>query len=109
MFVGKKEPIDIWRYTPTTGIGNWGDPTWEYHTTIQGTIQPFDGITGIRNGQSFPNIRHILILDVGTDIQSNDELVFRNIYERVDYIQEWNSGLLPHLEVHTTDTQWDRT
>jgi hypothetical protein len=109
MLIGKKEQIDIWRSVPATGISNWGDPTWEYHATVFGTVQPFDGITGNRNNQQFANIRHIIVVDSTTDIQKDDELVFKNIYERVDYVLPWESSIISHLEVHTTDTQWDRT
>jgi hypothetical protein len=109
MIVGRKEDIDIWRFSPATGINNWGDPTWEYSHTIRGTIQPFEGSEGTRNSQRFSSVRHLIVCDSDEDVTDADQLVFRNEYNKIVYIQDWTSGVISHLEIYTTNVQEDKT
>lgn len=108
MLCGRYEDIDVWRFTPATGI-NWGDPTWQYSHTFQGVIQPFEGSDGTRNSQRFSNVRHLITCPTYTDINEEDQLVFRNEYNRVVYIEHFESSIIDHLEIYTADTQEDKT
>ena len=114
MILGKMQDIDIWRATTPSGVGNWGDnlpDTYEYSHTIQGTLQVFEANDGLRNNQSFSNIRHLITCPFTADIRESDELVFHNRkdrYARVMYIEPFENGLIDHLEIFAADTQWDR-
>ncbi len=108
MLLGKLEQVDIWRLIPATGTGNWGGPTYTYHHTEWMTVQPFEASDGIRNSQRFSNTKSLLFADVDADVCEEDELIFKNKYERIGYLQEYDGELFSHLEVYTTDTQFDR-
>jgi hypothetical protein len=109
MFVGAKYPIEVWRATvPPSGLLNWGDPAYSYYGTFEGTIQPFEASDGNRNNERFPNVKHLIICPADTDVLAEDELVFKESYERVSYIDKWESGVISHLEVFTSASQWDR-
>jgi hypothetical protein len=77
-------------------------------TTFSGTIQPFTGDDGLRQGQMFENIRYMIVTASGTDVRKDDELWFYGQNNRVQYRQNWMSNILPHLEIYTTDSQWER-
>lgn len=98
--------MDVWRMTPTTSGSNWGDPTYAYHHTISGVVQPFTGDDSYKSGQVFENVRDLITLTTGTDIQKEDVLYYLADYHRVQYIQYYACGVLPHIEAYTTDSQW---
>jgi hypothetical protein len=93
-------------YRITTTSGNWGDPTYAYHHTVQGVIQPFTGDDSYKTGQVFENVRDLITLATGTDILKEDVLYYGADWHRVQYIQNWAAGILPHIEAYTTDSQW---
>lgn len=108
MFFGFQD-VEVWRALPPSGV--FQDLTYSYHHTMYGvTIQPFSSNEAMRNGQRFANVVGVLTAEVDEDIQELDELVYLidGSYGRVSVIEPWNSGILPHKEVYTTYSQWDR-
>jgi hypothetical protein len=111
MFYGLQD-IEIWRSIPTSGIANWGDPQWSYHHTEgEITVQPFSSSQMFRNNQMFADVISVFTCDVDADIQDGDELVFikDGSYARVQVREKWDSGIMPHLEVYLSTSQWDRS
>jgi hypothetical protein len=109
MLLGRLQPVEIYRLTTATGIDNWGDPTYTYITTFSGVIQPFSSNEGVRNEQRFSNIQHLITCASGIDVLKDDELYMKNRYERISFIEEWDSDIISHKEIYTTNSQWDRT
>ena len=108
MFYGSQD-VEVWRLTATTGT--WGDPDWMYHHTMEDvTIQPFSSNQMIRNNQQFANVIGMLTVDIDEDTIDGDELVYLkdNSYGRVQTVESWDSGIMPHKEIYTTYSQWDR-
>jgi hypothetical protein len=108
MFYGFQD-VEVWRLTPASG--NWGDPTYTYHHTENDvTVQPFSSNQMMRNNQLFANVIGVMTTEVDADIQNGDELVYLKdtSYGRVSVVEPWDSDIMPHLEVYTTYSQWDR-
>ena len=100
--------IEVWRKMPASGA--WcEDPEYALVGEVYGTIQPFTGSDSTQASQVFENVRDLITFDdYETDIRKEDELFYYGENHRVAYRQVWNSEILPHLEVYTTDTQWSR-
>ncbi len=106
MFFNKKS-IQVYRLEAP--IDNLSDPEYILVATIQGGVQPFTGDEAIHQGQGMENIRDLVVFDSATvDIKKSDELIYDGDTRRVAYIERFSSGVLPHTEVYTTDSQWDR-
>jgi len=112
--------IDIYRWSEISPSGEWGamSGAYAYSHTIQAPYQPFSSLASLRDRQMFANVTGLVTPPFATDIQENDELVIHeNIYpsgqnqaryERVATIERFGASIIPHLEVYTTYTQWDR-
>lgn len=109
MLCGKKWAIDVWRKGTAVPSGNWGDPAYAYLFTFSGVVQPFEASDGTRNNQRFANIRHLITCEITTDVTDADELIFKGETERVAFVEECESSIIDHLEIFTTNSQWERT
>jgi hypothetical protein len=108
MFFGSQD-IEIWRALPRSGT--FTDLEYLYHHTIYDvTIQPFSSNQGNRNSQLFENVINVMTIEFEEDILEGDELVFTadGSYGRVQVREPWGSGIIPHWDVYTTSSQWDR-
>jgi hypothetical protein len=108
MFYGSQD-VEVWRLTPVTGT--FSDPIYTFHHTAEEvTIQPFSSNQGMRNNQLFANVLAIMIVDSEEDMADGDELVYTKdaSYGRVQVVESWDSSVMPHKEVYTSYSQWDR-
>lgn len=103
MFFTESE-IQVWRYTAS---GAWADPTWAYSHVISGVIQPFTGDDSYKMGQDFENVRDLVTCTVNEDVLKQDMLYYRSAFHRIQYIHIYDTGILPHDEIYTTDSQWE--
>jgi hypothetical protein len=106
----KEVGIDIWRST-LVASGTWDGDVYDYQyvSTISGVVQPFSGGNGVRNEQEFSDVVSYIDTALTADVQENDELVIAGVRrERVKYVLPWDTSIIPHLEVYTVKTQWDR-
>lgn len=111
MWYGKQD-IEIWRQLPASGTWQASEPDYAYHHTIRGvTVQPFSSNQMIRNNQLFANVIGIITCKITDDIIDGDELVYLkdSSYGRVQVMEPWDSGIMPHKEVYVTYAQWDRS
>lgn len=107
--------ILVYRNTPPApapATVNWGTAqmhTYTYSHTLYGTAQPFTGDEGLHSDQLFANVRDLIVFDeIDTDVLQGDELEYNGEKHRVQFIQRFRMGLMPHVEVYTTQTQWAR-
>lgn len=101
----KTFPIDVWRKVATSGI--FLDENWAYHHTSQMGKHPFTGDDSYKMGQVFENIRDFVTADIAEDVLKTDLLYYDSAYHRIQYIENYDNGLLPHKEILTTDSQWE--
>jgi hypothetical protein len=100
-----EHPVKVYRKTQPVGT-TWGDPTRKLVGTYFFTIQPFTGDDTFANDQNFSNVRDQLDhINPELDIRADDELEYFGSVHYVAYIQPHRSGVIPHLEVFTADTQ----
>jgi hypothetical protein len=98
-------PVKVWRKTQPADT-TWGDPTRELIATHYMTIQPFTGDDTFANDQNFSNVRDQLNhSNPDLDIKADDELEYQGSIHYIAYIQPHKSGVIPHLEVFTSDSQ----
>jgi hypothetical protein len=104
--------IRVYRKQANPSQVNWGSTqmhTYAYSHTIEGTAQPFTGDEGYHSDQLFANVRDLIVVDnPEADIIQGDELEYNGEKHRVQFIQRNRLGLIPHCEIFTTQTQWER-
>jgi hypothetical protein len=105
--------INVFRkQQPGVGVVNWGTTTmhtYVFSHTVVGTPQPFTGDEGLHSDQLFANVRDLIVFDdPEVDIIQGDELEYHGEKHRVQFVQRYRLGLIPHTEVFTTETQWVR-
>jgi hypothetical protein len=99
--------IDIYRYTQP--LDNFSDPVWSFIGSFVGSKQPFTGDDGLHSNQQMENIRELIICyDMNLDLKKHDELKINGKFVRVAYIEIWDNDTIPHIEIFTTDSQWER-
>jgi hypothetical protein len=106
-------PILVYRkVAPDPTQPKWGTAqmqTYAYSHTVYGTVQPFTGDEGNHSNQLFANVRDLITFDdPNVDIVQGDELEYDNEKQRVQFIQRLKNSLIPHAEIYTTETQWQR-
>lgn len=104
----KKIPIEVWRLMEETGSHeSFADPEWAYHHTIYASKQPFTGDDSYKMGQVFENVRDRIGAAVDEDVLKTDCLKYDCAFHRIQYINVYDGGVLPHKEILTTDSQWE--
>lgn len=106
-------PIKVYRLVPPDPtLPKWGTTqmqTYSYVSTVYGSPQPFTGDEGNHSNQLFANVRDLIIFsDPLVDVKQGDELEYESERQRVQFVQPQRMGIIPHSEVYTTETQWER-
>jgi len=103
----KQHLFEIWRYTQS--YDNFSDPTWMQVGTFYASKQPFTGDESLRSNQMVQNVRDMLVsYDLNLDVKKDDELKYNGETVRIGFIEIMDSGVIPHLEIFTTESQWNR-
>jgi len=101
----KQRLIKQGRKTNTVGTTtNWGSTSYSFVREFYETIQPFTGDDHLVDDQRAQNVRDLItVAGPNFDVKFEDIFIYDNTVHSVVYIQPFDTGVLPHVEIYTGD------